>query len=72
VIRLWRGCLKNSLRGSSAASQGRNSPRSLLYPWRRPGGDRRVAGSKVVVLAALDSRRSLEDVLLDRLLRIDG
>jgi hypothetical protein len=44
----------------------------LLYPWRRPGGDRRVAGSKVVVLAALDSRRSLEDVLLDRLLRIDG
>jgi addiction module RelE/StbE family toxin len=31
----------------------------------------RVWGSRVVVLATLDARRSLEDVLLDRLIRID-
>jgi plasmid stabilization system protein ParE len=31
----------------------------------------RVAGSRVLVLAVLDARRSLEDVLLDRLLRLD-
>jgi plasmid stabilization system protein ParE len=41
----------------------------VVPPWRLVY---RVAGAKVVVLAALDSRRSLEDVLLDRLLRIDG
>ena len=32
----------------------------------------RVRGSKVLVLAVFDSRRSLEDVLLDRLIRIEG
>jgi addiction module RelE/StbE family toxin len=32
----------------------------------------RVRGSKVLVLAVLDARRSLEDVLLDRLIRIEG
>lgn len=31
----------------------------------------RVRGSKVLVLAALDARRSLEDVLLDRLIRVE-
>lgn len=31
----------------------------------------RVAGSRVLVLAVLDARRSLEDVLLDRLLSLD-
>ena len=30
-----------------------------------------VRGSQVVVLAVLDARRSLEDVLLDRLIRIE-
>jgi addiction module RelE/StbE family toxin len=32
----------------------------------------RVRGSRVLVLAVLDARRSLEDVLLDRLIRIEG
>jgi addiction module RelE/StbE family toxin len=32
----------------------------------------RVHGSRVLVLAVLDARRSLEDVLLDRLIQIDG
>lgn len=32
----------------------------------------RVRGSKVLVLAVLDARRSLEDALLDRLIRIEG
>ena len=32
----------------------------------------RVRGSRVLVLAVLDARRSLEDILLDRLIRIDG
>ena len=31
----------------------------------------RVAGRRVLVLAVLDSRRSLEDILLDRLIKID-
>lgn len=32
----------------------------------------RVRGSKVLVLAVLDARRSLEDLLLDRLIWIEG
>lgn len=32
----------------------------------------RIRGSRVVVLAVLDARRSLEDVLLDRLIWIEG
>lgn len=32
----------------------------------------RVNASKVLVLAVLDGRRSLEDLLLDRLIRIEG
>lgn len=32
----------------------------------------RIRGSQVLVLAVLDARRSLEDVLLDRLIRIEG
>ena len=32
----------------------------------------RVRGSQVLVLAVFDARRSLEDVLLDRLIRIEG
>ena len=32
----------------------------------------RVRGSKVLVLAVLDARRSLEDALLDRLIWIEG
>jgi plasmid stabilization system protein ParE len=32
----------------------------------------RVHGSRVLVLAVLDARRSLEDLLLDRLIRIEG
>jgi plasmid stabilization system protein ParE len=31
----------------------------------------RIAGNRVLVLAALDARRSLEDVLLDRLIRLE-
>ncbi len=32
----------------------------------------RVDGSRVLVLAVVDSRRSLEDILLDRLLRVES
>ena len=32
----------------------------------------RVRGSKVLVLAVLDARRSLEDILLDGLTRVEG
>ena len=32
----------------------------------------RVRGARVVVLAVLDGRRSLEDILLDRLIRVEG
>ena len=32
----------------------------------------RIHGRRVLVLAVLDARRSLEDVLLDRLVRING
>jgi addiction module RelE/StbE family toxin len=32
----------------------------------------RVRASRVLVLAVLDARRSLEDLLLDRLIRIEG
>jgi addiction module RelE/StbE family toxin len=32
----------------------------------------RVRGPSVLVLALLDARRSLEDILLDRLVRIEG
>ena len=32
----------------------------------------RIRGSQVLVLAVLDARRSLEDALLDRLIRIEG
>jgi addiction module RelE/StbE family toxin len=32
----------------------------------------RIRGTKILVLAVLDSRRSLEDILLDRLIKIDG
>jgi addiction module RelE/StbE family toxin len=32
----------------------------------------RVRGSRVLVLSVLDARRSLEDVLLDRLIRMEG
>ena len=32
----------------------------------------RVRGPLVLVLAAIDARRSLEDVLLDRLIRVEG
>lgn len=32
----------------------------------------RISGRRVLVLAVLDARRSLEDILLDRLLRVDG
>lgn len=32
----------------------------------------RVRGSKVLVLVVFDARRSLEDILLDRLIRIEG
>jgi addiction module RelE/StbE family toxin len=38
-------------------------PHRLIY---------RVRGARVLVLAVLDSRRSLEDALLDRLIKIDG
>lgn len=31
----------------------------------------RLEGSRVLVLAVLDARRSLEDILLDRLLRVE-
>ncbi len=40
----------------------------VLAPYRIVYG---VRGSQVVVLAVLDTRRSLEDVLLDRLIRIE-
>ena len=32
----------------------------------------RVRGPKVLILAVLDARRSLEDVLLERLIRVEG
>jgi plasmid stabilization system protein ParE len=32
----------------------------------------RVRGPRVFVLAVLDGRRSLEDILLDRLIRVEG
>ena len=32
----------------------------------------RIRGPQVLVLAFLDARRSLEDALLDRLIRIEG
>jgi plasmid stabilization system protein ParE len=32
----------------------------------------RISGQRVLVLAVLDARRSLEDILLDRLLRVEG
>lgn len=32
----------------------------------------RISGRRVLVLAVLDARRSLEDILLDRLLRVDA
>jgi addiction module RelE/StbE family toxin len=32
----------------------------------------RVRGRRALVLAVLDARRSLEDILLDRLIRVDG
>jgi addiction module RelE/StbE family toxin len=32
----------------------------------------RVSGKRILVLAVMDARRSLEDVLLDRLIRIEG
>ena len=41
--------------------------RELIYsPWRVIY---RVAGKKVFVMAVLDSRRNLEDILLERLIR---
>jgi toxin ParE1/3/4 len=40
-----------------------SSPYRMIY---------RVRGVDVLVLVVLDARRSLEDVLLDRLLRIEG
>ena len=38
-------------------------PHRLIY---------RVRDSRVLVLAVVDARRSLEDILLDRLIRIEG
>jgi toxin ParE1/3/4 len=32
----------------------------------------RIRGPRVLVLAVLDARRSLEDILLDRLIRVEG
>jgi addiction module RelE/StbE family toxin len=32
----------------------------------------RVRGPKVLVLAVVDARRSLEDILLDRLIKVEG
>lgn len=32
----------------------------------------RVRGPKVLVLAVMDARRSLEDILLDRLIKVEG
>jgi hypothetical protein len=32
----------------------------------------RVRDTRVLVLAVIDARRSLEDILLDRLIRIEG
>jgi hypothetical protein len=32
----------------------------------------RIDGARVLVLAVLDAWRSLEDILLDRLIRVDG
>jgi hypothetical protein len=32
----------------------------------------RVRASRVIVLVVLDARRSLEDILIDRLIKIEG
>jgi toxin ParE1/3/4 len=49
------------------AAVGVHSYREIMFaPWRIVY---RIAARKVYVLAALDSRRNLEDLLLDRLLR---
>ena len=41
----------------------------VIPPWRAMY---RIAGQSVLVLAVLDSRRNIEDILLGRLLNLEG